>query len=84
MKFSAEMAVVLAALLTAIASIVVAIITSHSQHKKFLAEIDKQNALVLYRLQQLENKVNAHNNFDSRLIMIETEFKDLKERLKSA
>ena len=75
---------IIGALLTATASIIVAIITSHAQHKKFLAEMDKQNALVVYRLQQLENKVSAHNSFDSRLVMLETEFKAFKEQQKTA
>ena len=42
---------------------------------------DKIVALIQYRLEQLENKVDQHNNLGSRLIALETEVNLLKEVL---
>ena len=66
-----------AALIGAAAAIVVSIVNSNAQHKRFLSEIDKQNALIAYRLEQLEDKVGAHNHFDSRLVALEEQIKTL-------
>ena len=37
----------------------------------------KQSALMDYRLQQLEKKVGAHNNLESRVIVLETKMETL-------
>ena len=37
----------------------------------------KQAALMDYRLQQLEKKVGAHNNLESRVVVLETKMTDL-------
>lgn len=37
--------------------------------------------LTNYRIQQLENKVEKHNNFAERIPLIEAELKDHKERI---
>lgn len=74
-------ATIIAALLAAAASIIVSSITSKRQHDKYLAEMDKQFALVMYRLEQMENKVNAHNTFDRRIVVLEEQNKNLKSML---
>lgn len=71
-------ATVAAALLAAAASIIVAVIASKRQHERYLTEMDKQFALVMYRLEQMENKVNAHNTFDRRIVVLEEQNKSLK------
>ena len=70
-------ATIVAAALSAGAAILVSVINGNNQHKRFLSELDKQNALVIYRLEQLEAKVNAHNHFDSRLVALEEQVKTL-------
>lgn len=70
-----------AALIGAAAAIVVSIINSNAQHKRFLSELDKQNTLIAYRLEQLEMKVSAHNHFDSRLVALEEKVKTLFNKL---
>lgn len=37
----------------------------------------KQTALMEYRLKKLEEKVGQHNNIESRVIVLETQMKDL-------
>lgn len=39
----------------------------------------KSAALIGYRLEQLEKKVDKHNSFDNRITIIETQLKDLQK-----
>ena len=82
------MATVIGALIGAAASLGVAVIMAKSQNKQFiqqmntqnqqfLAQLHEQNTLIVYRLEQLENKVNAHNNYDRRIVALEEQFKTL-------
>ena len=40
------------------------------------------NSIVKYRVEQLEKKVDKHNNLIERMFVCETEIKDIKEHLK--
>ena len=40
------------------------------------------NSLVKYRVDQLEKKVDKHNNLIERMYVVETEIKDIKENMK--
>lgn len=40
------------------------------------------NSVVKYRIDQLEKKVEKHNNLIERMYVVETEIKDIKEGLK--
>ena len=40
------------------------------------------NSLVKYRVEQLEKKVDKHNNLIERMYVVETEIKDVKEEIK--
>lgn len=40
------------------------------------------NSVVKYRIDQLEKKVEKHNNLLERMYVVETEIKDIKEGLK--
>lgn len=40
------------------------------------------NSIVKYRVEQLEKKVDKHNNLIERMYVCETEIKDIKEHLK--
>ena len=64
------LATLLAGVVSAIAAIIVSAITSNSQTK-----------LIVYRLEQLENKVNAHNKLDIRMTASEESEKFLKEKV---
>ena len=55
----------------AVAAIVVAIIQSKAQHNQFLAELDKRDALQSQRLEQLEKKMDKHNNLIERIYILE-------------
>lgn len=72
-----EIASILGAFLGAAAAIVVSIINSRVQHNQFVAQMDKQTALIDQRLAQVEKKVDAHNHFDTRLVALEEQVKTL-------
>ena len=40
------------------------------------------NSLIKWRLSALEAKVDKHNNLIERMYIVETELKDLKEKMK--
>jgi hypothetical protein len=42
------------------------------------------NKLTTYRIEQLEKKVQAHNNFDTRLHKLETDAEVFHEQMKAA
>lgn len=67
----------LSTLLGAIISGIVALVVSGKQH-------DKTIALVEYRLNQLEHKVDAHNNLIDRMYEAEESIKLSEERIKVA
>ena len=82
MNISPEVATILGAIIGAVAAIIVSVIQSKAQHEKFLNELSKQYELVAYRLEQIEEKVNRHNNFDSRLVALEEQVKTLFRQIK--
>lgn len=41
------------------------------------------NKLINYRIQQLEKKVEKHNNLVERMVLVETEVKSVQHRLDS-
>jgi len=70
-------AAVCSALISAAVTLIISIINSKTQHAAYIAELDKQNSLVMYRLEQLELKVGQHNHFDTRLVAVEQQIKTL-------
>lgn len=72
-----ELITALSTLLGAIISGIVALVVSGKQH-------DKTIALVEYRLNQLEHKVDAHNNLVVRMYEAEESIKLSEERIKVA
>ena len=84
MVLSQAWATVIAALvssvITAAVTIIISVANSNKQHDKFMQELAAQNKMFLYRLEQLEAKVSAHNHFDSRLVALEERVKTLFSR----
>ena len=63
--------VIIAALVSAAAAIVVGLINSRAQHNKLIAELDKRDELQAYRIEQLERKVDKHNQVIARTYKLE-------------
>lgn len=75
---------IIAALISATAAIVVCIINNNANHKKLLTELEKRDALQAYRIEQLEKKVDKHNNIVERTYRLEEAEAVMKEQIKVA
>lgn len=74
----------LSAIIAAGASIIVSCINSRAQHKKYIAELEKHNALYAYQLGELEKKVDKHNNLIERTYQLEAKAALADEKIKVA
>lgn len=70
-------ATVVSAMIGAVVSIVVCVINNNKQNSK-------QTALIAYRLEQLEKKVEAHNNLVDRMYRVEEQTALQDEKIKVA
>lgn len=75
---------IIGALISAAAAIVVCIINNNANHKKLLTELEKRDALQAYRIEQLEKKVDKHNNVIERTYRLEEAEAVIKEQIKVA
>lgn len=75
---------IIAALISAAAAILVCIINNNANHSKFLSELEKRDALQAYRIEQLEKKVDKHNNVIERTYHLEEAEAVMKEQIKVA
>lgn len=74
------METIIGAIISAAAAITVCVINANSQNKKILSEMEKHNALQAQRLEQLEDKVNKHNNLIERTYKLEQQIAVLDNR----
>ena len=83
------------ALIAAGATLLVCLINNHYQHKQFETQVQQQReeteqkhnetiSIVTYRLEQLEKKVDLHNNAVERLYQVEKKLGIDEERIKVA
>lgn len=72
------------AIISAIAAIVVCVISNHYQRKETEAKHDETIALIEYKLEQLEKKQDLHNNAVERLYKAEQTIVLHEEKLKVA
>ena len=76
------MEVIVSSIISAVAAIVVGVFTSNAQHRRTLAEIDKQNALQQQRIEILTNRVDKHNNLIERTYHLEEQTALQSEKIK--
>lgn len=82
--FTALIGGLLSAALATVSAIVVAVIQSKTQHSKTLAEMDKRDALQAQRIEQLEKKMDKHNQLIERTYKLEQDAALIKNNLKVA
>lgn len=75
---------IIAALISAAAAILVCIINNNANHQKLLSELEKRDALQAYRIEQLEKKVDKHNNVIERTYHLEEAEAVIREQIKVA
>ena len=76
------MPTVIAAVISACAAIIVCVINSNSQNKKIIAEMDKNNELQGYKIEQLTQQVEKHNKVIERVYRLERSDEVEKEQIK--
>lgn len=79
-----DMTAIISATSAAIAAIVVAVIQSRAQHTAVLSELDKRDALQAQRIEQLEKKMDKHNELIERVYKLEQHNVLIDEQLKVA
>lgn len=75
---------IIAAFISAAAAIVVCILNSNINHRKLLGELEKRDELQAYRIEQLEKKVDKHNQIVERTFKLEEDVALHDEKLKVA
>ena len=78
------MTTILSAIISAAAAIVVSLINSNVQHRKLLAELEKHDEMNMYRIAELEKKVDKHNNLIERTYRLEEAQSLIEEKIKVA
>lgn len=78
------MTTILSAIISAAAAIVVSLINSNVQHRRLLAELEKHDEMNAYRIEQLEKKVDKHNNLVERTYKLEQAQSLTEEKIKVA
>ena len=68
----------------ALAAIIVAVIQSRAQHNAVLSEMDKRDALQAQRIEQLEKKMDKHNQLIERTYEIEKRIELIQNDIKVA
>ena len=75
---------VIVGLITAVAAVVCQVIISMSGRSAAQRERAESNRLIVYRLEQLETKVDKHNNVIERVYQLEKDADVIKEQIKVA
>lgn len=73
---------ILASLISALSAIVVCMINNHFQNQKVQKAHNDNIVLISYRLEQLEQKVDKHNNLIERTYELERKTSVLEEKSK--
>ena len=69
-------------IITGVVTIVCTILTNMTTREKVMAELKTQNAVQNERLDNLKEAVDKHNNFASKIPVIEQQISDIERRLK--
>jgi hypothetical protein len=72
---------IIATLITVLGTAFAASLSAAVALKKSRADAKTQSDLVIYRMEQLEKKVEKHNNFDGRLIENDQRIKTVQHQL---
>jgi len=75
---------IIASLISSLAAIVVCMVNNHFQSKKAEKAHNDNIVLISYRLEQLEAKVDKHNNLIERTYELERKADVLEEKVKVA
>lgn len=74
---------VIVGIITAVAAVICQVIISMSGRSAAQRERAESNRLIVYRLEQLETKVDKHNNVIERTYQLEKDADVIKEQIKA-
>lgn len=77
----ASIAVIVVALIGALGTIISNIVMNNSQSKDMDAKLDKNQAVIETKIENLTNEVQKHNNFASKIPEIQADIKNLEKRV---
>ena len=72
---------VIVGLIAAIASIIAAVVTSRATQNKMQSELHEQNAIQNVKIDHLTEEVRKHNDFASRIPVLETRVQTLERKV---
>lgn len=72
---------IMVGLITAAGAVICQMIIAYTGRKAGQAEREESQRLIVYRLEQLENKVTLHNNVIDRTYKLEQETEVMKEKI---
>ena len=72
---------VIVGLIAAIASIIAAVLTSRATQNKMQSELHEQNAIQNVKIDHLTEEVKKHNDFASRIPVLETRVQTLERKV---
>lgn len=75
---------VIVGIITAVSAVVCQVIISMSGRSAAQRERAESSRLIVYRLEQLESKVDKHNNVIERVYQLEKDADVIKEQIKDA
>lgn len=75
---------VIVGIITAVSAVICQVIISMSGRSAAQRERAESNRLIVYRLEQLETKVDKHNNVIERVYNLEKDADVIKEQIKAA
>lgn len=70
------------ALISGIIAVIVSVINTNSNHAKLMNELQKRDEMQMYRIEQLEKKVDKHNNVIERTYNLEKQTELQEEKIK--
>lgn len=82
MNLSGEVLTMIGAFITGILSLIGVIITNHSSNNKFINQLEKSQAITDTKLENLTEEVKKHNNFATRVPVIENRLDTLENTVK--
>ena len=72
------MQTIIAALISAAVTLIVSLLNTNHNHEKLMAELEKRDALQIYRIEQLEKKQDLHNHVIERTYELKEDVELLK------
>lgn len=82
MNLSGEVLTMIGAFITGILSLIGVIITNHSSNNKFINQLEKSQVITDTKLENLTEEVKKHNNFATRVPVIENRLDTLENTVK--